>query len=75
MFNFNCCINNNFNPTEKFNFNKGDFSACRENLEEVDWNSCMDGLSLAESWTGFAEKNCQCYTKIHTSEQGQEGRR
>ena len=56
MFNFNCCINNNFNPTEKFNFNKGDYSACREFLDEVDWNSCMDGISLAESWTGFAEK-------------------
>ena len=61
MFNFNCCINNNFNPTEKLNFNKGDYSACREFLDEVDWNSCMDGLSLAESWTDFAEKLSMLY--------------
>ena len=75
MFNFNCCINNNFYPTEKFSFNKGDYCACREFLEEVDWNSCMDGLSLAESWTGFAEKIVNVIRKFHTSEQGQEGRR
>ena len=55
MFQYNCCIENNSNISEKYNFNKGDYSACRDLLGAVDWNICMDELGISESWAGFAE--------------------
>ena len=30
MFQYICCIENNSNISEKYNFNKGDYSACRD---------------------------------------------
>ena len=48
-FQFNCCIENNSNISENYNFNKGDYSERRYLLGAVDWNSHMDGLGISES--------------------------
>ena len=71
MFQYNCCIENNSNISEKYNFNKGDYSACRDLLGTVDWNIRMDGSGISESWTGFAEVIVDAIKKNHTGEPGQ----
>ena len=53
-FNFNCFIEKNSTTQKKYNFNKGDYNSCKNQLSSIDW-SVMQGLNLVDSWKYFAE--------------------
>ena len=43
--------------SENFNFFKGNYVSIKKQLEHTDWPQELDGLSLLQSWTRFAEKS------------------
>ena len=55
-FNFNCRTSGSLRTFDRYNFNKGKYPACRELLENIDWEQVMQGLGVSESWKSFAEK-------------------
>ena len=52
--NFNCFIEKNSTTQKKYNFNKGHYNSCTNQLSSIDW-SVMQDLNLVDSWKYFAE--------------------
>ena len=40
---------------KKRNYFKGDYAAIRQCLEEIEWDTVLNGLDLSQSWSVFAE--------------------
>ena len=55
-FVFNCFIDVSKSSFNKLIFFKGDFKSMNQNLQDIQWNQLLGGLSLKESWDCFADK-------------------
>ena len=69
-FNHTCFTSTNPNEANiKRNYFKGDYAAIRQCLEEIEWDTVLNGLDLSKSWSFFAEKSSRINRKKYTSEQ------
>ena len=53
-FMLNCYISKHHNEVEKFNFNKGNYAAIRESLNNTNWDDLLCG-DVDDCWGKFAE--------------------
>ena len=64
-FNYTCFTSTKPNEAnKKRNYFKADYAAIRQCLDEIEWDTVLNGLDLSQSWSFFAEKIVELIEKI-----------